>query len=1051
LRAGQGDFGRAPEPIGDGGLGKADAELPTASHSRSHEAPIGSSLQNLAALQQRTPDATTKQRLQTTFKPPATSRSSNLGLREYVAALKQALAALEHIRPEQIDVRRGHTLPALIESTLHVLAEEYPKGFAAKPRTRAELANALRERTVLIPEELNLPKLQCWFGEVDLAKLNDVGAYLDAEQPEVELMRDLWIAHASGLVPIELSTTQTFNNPKEIKNLIVGELKRSGRSIKSTDASWHDRLVIGHALSTRQWTKDDRTKGGQIQFAAALYEKGMITITNLQMFHNALAPKWATRLRWNLMQLRLDQAILWRDRVQKLARVPAAQRQHYAEKAGFIRFVAELHEAGKITSTNLRHLFGALDRPWTTSLGWSNVYLPLSDAMVWRAAVQALVEGPESNRQRYLGAAGLIRLATEMRDAGSISSTNLRHLYSALDRAWASSLDWSHIDLPLKEAIAWRAHVQRLVDLPEGERGDCTGAAAFIRIAFELHETRAISSTNLDQLRTALDKEWVRVLKWSQVKLPLQEATAWRAAVATLVEGGESTRSRYLGKAGLIRYVTEMRDSGTITSTNLGNLCTALDEPWMDTLKWNRIGLSLDEAVAWRTYVKELVEAPASDRLPYSGKAGLIRVVSELRGAGTIASTSLSTLFRALDAQWIDALQWGFISMPVEEALEWRACVQRLIDGPESDRQPYIGTDGRIRLVTELLHARAITTSNLGQLHSALDADQAAALSWKMTALPLLEASGWRARVRELIDGSTEDKGAYLGSSGFIRLAADLHEARVLTSTHLSSLHGALDEEWAATLGWPKIRLTLDAARRVLRTLISEIELNVQGGALPSVDGVPYRVALDSEGQVRDWFDSDGLPRRLQRFTGTIVGYRIPDADQPVVSLRLRRPLGYAAYAFARYTPDGIRAIDITLQDGIPSAFRIWSDDGVRTLSARYLLSHDTLPSGAYQYTSDDGREIEAVEMSALPENTIENQIVAQSIRALLTRLYGQEQGLHVLEMFVLWDRLTQDEGWADIDAYREVESRHGVSKEQYMKYKAELARALSREALDSI
>jgi hypothetical protein len=51
----------------------------------------------------------------------------------------------------------------------------------------------------------------------------------------------------------------------------------------------------------------------------------------------------------------------------------------------------------------------------------------------------------------------------------------------------------------------------------------------------------------------------------------------------------------------------------------------------------------------------------------------------------------------------------------------------------------------------------------------------------------------------------------------------------------------------------------------------------------------------------------------------------------------------------------------------------------------------------------------------------------------------------------VLWDRLTQDEGWADIDAYRELESRHGVSKEQYMTYKTELARALIRDELDSM
>jgi hypothetical protein len=300
--------------------------------------------------------------------------------------------------------------------------------------------------------------------------------------------------------------------------------------------------------------------------------------------------------------------------------------------------------------------------------------------------------------------------------------------------------------------------------------------------------------------------------------------------------------------------------------------------------------------------------------------------------------------------------------------------------------------------------------------------------------------------------GSKADRRPYIGNAGQLRLITELCDAGRISSTYPGNLYRALDAEWVAELRWSRMNVPLSNAVAALRSVEAQVANAGRAPTLPIVDGTCCRVAMTAERHVVDWFGTDGLPRRLQRFSGTIVGYQISDMqDIPLFTLRLRRPLGYAVYALARYSPESITSIDVTFADGIPVSFRLWNERSSRTLSAHHLLAKDTLASGAHVLASDNTLEVHAVDMSPGPDEVIEQQIIGQSIQTLLERLYGRTEGMRVLEVFAEWDQLTQDEGSSENEAYREIEARFGISRDTYLRYKSELAHALVNEGLGNV
>ncbi|TIS72242.1 MAG: hypothetical protein E5W94_31455, partial [Mesorhizobium sp.] len=325
-----------------------------------------------------------------------------------------------------------------------------------------------------------------------------------------------------------------------------------------------------------------------------------------------------------------------------------------------IDFVQQLADAGTITSTNLADLFSALDPKWRAKLGWTKITLPLTEAVAFREAVRALFENGEV--ADWQGNGRQIDFVQQLADAGTITSTNLGHLFGALDPEWRAELGWGIIHLPLEQAVAIRAAVSSLFE--NGSVAAWRGNGRQIDFVQQLRENRTITSTNLGHFFAALDAEWRADLGWTMIGMPLEQAVAFRAAVWALFENGEV--AAWQGNGRQIEFIQQLADAGTITSTNLGALFTALDPEWRTELGWSQMNMPLKQAVAFRAAVWALFEN--GEVADWQGNGRQIDFVQQLADAGTITSTHLGALIAALDAEWRTELGWSKINLPLKEA-----------------------------------------------------------------------------------------------------------------------------------------------------------------------------------------------------------------------------------------------------------------------------------------------------------------------------------------------------------------------------------------------
>ncbi|TGQ49707.1 hypothetical protein EN836_32545, partial [Mesorhizobium sp. M1C.F.Ca.ET.193.01.1.1] len=174
------------------------------------------------------------------------------------------LAALANIAFDQIDIREGHTLPSLIKTALKPLS--VPVRDRPARRTLDEIVDALKTGESLIPAHLDIPAIETWFGTIELQRLNNLNAYIDLPRPYLALMTDLWTAHTLGLAPMKLQRVDSFNAPKAIQKLISSMLTAADKSTGDIKCSWHDAIVLSHALDNLSEPEHYTSMGGFVRF-----------------------------------------------------------------------------------------------------------------------------------------------------------------------------------------------------------------------------------------------------------------------------------------------------------------------------------------------------------------------------------------------------------------------------------------------------------------------------------------------------------------------------------------------------------------------------------------------------------------------------------------------------------------------------------------------------------------------------------------------------------------------------------------------------------------
>jgi mannitol/fructose-specific phosphotransferase system IIA component len=439
--------------------------------------------------------------------------------------------------------------------------------------------------------------------------------------------------------------------------------------------------------------------------------------------------------------------------------------------------------------------------------------------------------------------------------------------------------------------------------------------------------------------------------------------------------------------------------------------------------------------VTIRDAVRDLIES--RDFADFTGNAGQIRFVQALQERGAITSTNLGRFFSALDPAWRQALDWTQIDLPLAEAVTVRKAVRELLVD-SGDLAAYTGNAGQIHFVQALKDRGAITSTYLGHIFSALDPAWLRALNWTVINLPLAEAVAMRKAVRELVDG--EDSADYLGNAGQIRFVQALQERRAITSTYLAQFYTALDPAWRQTLGWTQIYLSLERAVRMLSSIDAQLAAAAPGPLTPELEGVRQRVAIDPQGRIADWFGGDGLPARLQAFSGRLVGYPVAVQDGvPALVVRLKAPLGYAVYSFSAYSADQsqLAEVEIVMQDGIPSSFLLWSEGQAQPVQANNALLLGERPDTAIKNASGgDGFEREMVDDALPVAEHVERRVLAITLQSILSERYGAAQAQRIIVMFSEFDTWTQDEALPETVAYERLEAEFGVSREDFAGYR---------------
>ena len=298
------------------------------------------------------------------------------------------------------------------------------------------------------------------------------------------------------------------------------------------------------------------------------------------------------------------------------------------------------------------------------------------------------------------------------------------------------------IKLPPEEAVAFRRAVQSLVE--NDQVADWQGSGRQIDFVQQLADDGTIYPTHLGNLFSTLDPEWQARLGWSTVNLPLDQAVAFRKAVRSLLESGEPADWRGNGRQ--IDFVQQLADRGDhvdlswppVQRPRLGMAC--------------RSGMDRSQPVARSgdclpTAIRSLVDG--GETASWQGNGRQIDFVQQLVDRGTITSTYLSHLFGALDPDWRTALGWTMLSVPLDQAVAFRAAVQWLAESGEAAF--WQGNGRQIDFVQQLAVRGVISSTFLGHLFSVLDPEWRAVLGW--SSRPATQSGGCLPQGRAVVGG----------------------------------------------------------------------------------------------------------------------------------------------------------------------------------------------------------------------------------------------------------------------------------------------------------
>eukprot|EP00451_Oxyrrhis_marina_P015293 CAMPEP_0204314008 /NCGR_PEP_ID=MMETSP0469-20131031/3947_1 /ASSEMBLY_ACC=CAM_ASM_000384 /TAXON_ID=2969 /ORGANISM="Oxyrrhis marina" /LENGTH=306 /DNA_ID=CAMNT_0051294425 /DNA_START=67 /DNA_END=987 /DNA_ORIENTATION=+ len=220
--------------------------------------------------------------------------------------------------------------------------------------------------------------------------------------------------------------------------------------------------------------------------------------------------------------------------------------------------VEEMHEAGKLASSNVDEACELLSASRRDELTWSKVQSMvggLGDSVL-DAGVKELASetGSERNlelsvwleaadawsRKRCPGAASLVEILVveEMREAGKLASSHVAEACELLSASRREELTWSKVqsmvgglgdsvlDAGLKE-LASETGGERILELSvwleaadAWSRQRCPGAASLVEIPVveEMHEAGKLASSNIDEACELLSASHREELTWSKVQ-----------------------------------------------------------------------------------------------------------------------------------------------------------------------------------------------------------------------------------------------------------------------------------------------------------------------------------------------------------------------------------------------------------------------------------------------------------------------------------------------------------------------------------------------------
>ncbi len=339
----------------------------------------------------------------------------------------------------------------------------------------------------------------------------------------------------------------------------------------------------------------------------------------------------------------------------------------------------------------------------------------------------------------------------------------------------------------------------------------------------QMKDDGKINSTNLRHIYNILEEEWVKLLNWQGMSMPLEEAEKVRVLVEALVKDKEQMKL-YRGNVGQIKWVREMKKANRITSTNLGSIYSVLENEWIKTevLNWQYINMPLEEAEKVRTLIEALIQDRDQMRR-YQGNAGQIRWARQMKDEEKIVSTHLGNIYSVLDEEWIktENLNWQKINMSLEEAEKVRVLIEALVQDPNQVRL-YQGNAGQIRWIRQMNDERKIASTHPGNIYTVLDEEwiETENLNWQKMNMPLEEAEKVRVLVEALVQDPDQMR-RYQGNAGQIRWVRQMKDEGKIASTHLGHIYSAFDEEWVNTenLNWEKMNMPLEEAEKVRKLI----------------------------------------------------------------------------------------------------------------------------------------------------------------------------------------------------------------------------------------